>query len=522
MATTQKNANSKPETVVVFGGGLAGLIAARELVRMGVGVDLYERDGHLGGKAASYLPSVVYDGSLNEISNKKKCVARDVRSDHGYHVFPKWYVNMRRLWEELDKDFEKKYVVEGKDYYRLQPGDHYDFQPPLDPSLVKKLCILDLIRQPDEVVDDITCRGFFFSRPYNPKDSVSLDDLFLNALSIAEYDISARVARDLFRQWYPMYHLPNWDALKGDLNEMLIDKIEDSIKALAAQNNVSFNVYKNHSLTNISPVGGIVVYSIKNTKTNDEIKVERAKLGPVVMAIPFNDLLTMRDDELHEAEPALSKTKRLRANQYPGLDIYFKNKIENMPFEHFDLEGSIYNLSAYDISQHWTSFKKGPLVDYKGTVLQFVAGNCKELEGLSEHKILSELMAEIRRFIPDASKDGIEYIVFHANTKLPLFVNDVDTWRKRPKSEGKWFYYAGDYTRHITDITSMEGAVRSGLNAAEAIRAEHYPNKPPVHIEEPIGIKADKYKEIETNINTLLAELIKMNKLIESVKIEPK
>jgi len=31
-------------------------------------------------------------------------------------------------------------------------------------------------------------------------------------------------------------------------------------------------------------------------------------------------------------------------------------------------------------------------------------------------------------------------------------------------------YFAGDYTRQATDVTSMEGAVRSGLMAAEAIR----------------------------------------------------
>lgn len=47
---------SQPQqhSVVIVGAGLAGLVASFELVKVGVGVRLYESTGHIGGKACSY------------------------------------------------------------------------------------------------------------------------------------------------------------------------------------------------------------------------------------------------------------------------------------------------------------------------------------------------------------------------------------------------------------------------------------------------------------------------------------
>ena len=85
-------------TVVVVGGGLAGMVVARDLARRGLHVILLERSQRLGGKAGADMRG-----------------GRPI--EHGYHVFPKWYPNVRKLLEEL-----KIELVDFDRYHYLLPG----------------------------------------------------------------------------------------------------------------------------------------------------------------------------------------------------------------------------------------------------------------------------------------------------------------------------------------------------------------------------------------------------------------
>jgi hypothetical protein len=483
--------NSVKLTATVIGGGLAGLVSSLKLVSMGISVNLYESSQHLGGKAASLNTDKVYDGKFKQVSGT---LANGIRSDHGYHVFPKWYYNMRALWEEIG--LKESDVIESGDYLGLEKNTHYVFTQPQDWSEAKVKCILDLVRKSDDEVDNLTCRGFFYANEHNKNDDISLNDLFLNALSIPEYDISARATRDLFIQWLPVKNKTNWDALKGDLSSVLIDKLVATIREKAEQNNCHFIVHFGHQLKRIK-VNKDALHL--NFRHNYALPVDVTCIDqPTVMAIPMEVLRGLQSDKLFEREPATGNLNFLRANQYSALDIYFNEKLPNIPSAHFDLSGSEYNLSAFDISQHWPVFTEEKA--WHGTVLQFVTGNCKKLVGLSEKKLMQSLVAEIGQYIPAANAKGIAYIVSHPNFTLPLFVNDVGTWSKRPSATGSAkaderpgaFYFAGDYTQNITDITSMEGAVRSGLNAAEAIRQAYCPWAPPINIKPPTSENVQK------------------------------
>src|SRR5471030_1384287 len=68
--------------VVVIGGGLAGMVTARELAKHGRHVVILEQSNRLGGKAGADTRT-----------------GRPV--EHGYHVFPKWYPNVRTLLDEI-------------------------------------------------------------------------------------------------------------------------------------------------------------------------------------------------------------------------------------------------------------------------------------------------------------------------------------------------------------------------------------------------------------------------------------
>ncbi|WP_254721688.1 FAD-dependent oxidoreductase [Kovacikia minuta] len=78
---------SRPRTVVVVGGGLAGLACAYELSQRGFQVTLLERAAQLGGKIASW--SIAVNG-------------QPFRMEHGFHGFFPQYYNLKSLVKELN------------------------------------------------------------------------------------------------------------------------------------------------------------------------------------------------------------------------------------------------------------------------------------------------------------------------------------------------------------------------------------------------------------------------------------
>ncbi|UZQ55068.1 FAD-dependent oxidoreductase [Trichothermofontia sichuanensis B231] len=77
---------SQPKSVVVIGGGLAGLAAAYELSQRGFAVTLLERSPQLGGKIASWDIQVGDD---------------TFKMEHGFHGFFPQYYNLKSLVAEL-------------------------------------------------------------------------------------------------------------------------------------------------------------------------------------------------------------------------------------------------------------------------------------------------------------------------------------------------------------------------------------------------------------------------------------
>src|ERR1700686_3209086 len=69
-----------PHSVAIFGGGIAGLSAAHELIERGFQVSVFERNDMFGGKARSL--SVPHTGTGGR---------RDLPGEHGFRFFPGFY-----------------------------------------------------------------------------------------------------------------------------------------------------------------------------------------------------------------------------------------------------------------------------------------------------------------------------------------------------------------------------------------------------------------------------------------------
>jgi len=69
-------------SVTIVGGGLAGMVSALRLLERDVNVTLIESTPRLGGKAGADQHGSDWD-------------------EHGWHLFPLWYLNIWQLVDEL-------------------------------------------------------------------------------------------------------------------------------------------------------------------------------------------------------------------------------------------------------------------------------------------------------------------------------------------------------------------------------------------------------------------------------------
>jgi isorenieratene synthase len=96
----------KPVSVVVVGGGLAGMAAATVLAERGASVTLVEREHYLGGRAGAWTDQIP-DGEPFEM-------------ERGFHAFFRQYYNVRALLRRIDP--ELKHLTPLTDYPLLGPG----------------------------------------------------------------------------------------------------------------------------------------------------------------------------------------------------------------------------------------------------------------------------------------------------------------------------------------------------------------------------------------------------------------
>jgi 15-cis-phytoene desaturase len=170
-------------SVIVIGGGVAGLTAAHELVERGFAVTVYESRGAWGGKARSQpVPGTGTDGR------------KDLPGEHGFRFYPRFY----------------KHVIDTMT--RIPTGG---------------FSVLDHLRATTEsaiaLVDEDTWFRFHRRRVLRPFDVLESLELFFQELDFDQADIALFAAKIL--QFYlssderrlgEYEHMSWWDFLEGD------------------------------------------------------------------------------------------------------------------------------------------------------------------------------------------------------------------------------------------------------------------------------------------------------------------
>jgi len=439
-------------SVIVVGGGLAGMVVARELALRGWQVTLLERSKRLGGKAGSDIKN----GRIVE---------------HGYHVFPKWYPNVRAILERIHVkliDFDRYHFLLPSGYPKritvLGPSGfaavwHFVFKGllPWYHNLLYIYSVVDMISRPlseKSYLDRVSQIGLIRGKWYTSESVAEMgQENVLKASAIPLYDLSAMTAKRIASYWVRQAS-PFLSILPGDLQTVFIDpqvrELESLGVAIRYDSDVRDVVMKN----------GVVVSVALSDGT--ELSADAYAL-----CTPFEVTRTWLHDDLYEADPELGNMHFLEAQPMAALHLRLRKEIPDLPQEHVFLHGSYYALSFIDVTYHWK--KQDGIYE-----LSFISSNFGSLKSVSKEGAKDLLLKEISEYLPITPAD-VESWELNPNTDVPLFINTIGAWSNRPRAKTKIknLYLAGDYVKNVIDLACMEGAVSAALEASAEILRDH-------------------------------------------------
>jgi squalene-associated FAD-dependent desaturase len=183
---------------------------------------------------------------------------------------------------------------------------------------------------------------------------------------------------------------------------------------------------------------------------------ERLRPDWVVSAIPFDRLLDTLPAETVAAEPYFGNLRNLEVSPITSVHVWWDRPVTHWP-----------HVVLVDCLGQWV-FNRGATAP--GTwYTQVVVSAARQFRGMGQDEVRERVVAELRRLFPEAGPAQVRrarVVTEHAATFSA--VPGVDRWRPAQGSPLENLLVAGDWTATGWPAT-MEGAVRSGYLAAEAL-----------------------------------------------------
>lgn len=453
------------KTVVIVGAGLAGMVAARSLAQEGYDVTILEAQERAGGKAGAEFEN----GSWRE---------------HGYHIFPAWYLNTRQLIKEIEEESESKLIDFDQFYYLISKEDlqgskypprklkfgamipMYSFNSiskiiknvfsglaPWTEVFLQAYFVVDALAERmsrKHFLDRISRTGLLRSRWYANSGVAELEgESTLKASAVPAYEMSAMTAKLVTGYW-----LKNRSPFLSILRENMQTAFVDPILAKVEQAGVTVrfgacveNVdMEGNTVASVTLVGG-----------------EKVKADHFILTTPLEVTRELVNAEMLSRNQKLGYLQHLEAAPMAALHLSLNEKLDNIPREHIFFKGGEYGLSFIDLSKHWP--------DMENSELSFISSNFAPLQKLPVADQYRFLLEEINDYITIRASN-IASMAFLPNTGVPLFINTVAAWSNRPgvkDEEIENLYFAGDWVRNKIDLACMEGAVSTGMLAAREL-----------------------------------------------------
>ena len=444
--------------MIVIGGGLAGLSASVALAEAGWRVRLFEQRPFLGGRAASYiLPDgehvdncqhVTFGcctnledfyrrvGSAGKIKFFDRLLLLDPQGRRGeMHAgilpAPFHMTGSFLLFSPLG--FQDKLCIARAFYSILQSGGH-----PHDVDEPGGISMLEWLRRHKQTPAAI-------SRFWRV--------VLVSALSEELDRIDARYGIDVF--WKAV--LSNKKGYRMGVPAVALGDLYNGCKAVIEQ--------KGGEVLFRSPLRGL---RIENNKLIAAIFNEGREetANAYVVALPHLVLSELLPERVKRTDTALGNLDKITVAPITGVHFWFDRQVMAEPF-----------ISLLDTTTQWIFNKSAlyagsngaPPATEEGQYLQLVISASYDLLQKPRQEIIDLCLKEVRHALPAARNANLlkaTVIKESAATFSPQ--PGVDRWRPPQETKIAGLFLAGDWTMTGWPST-MEGAVRSGYLAAEAI-----------------------------------------------------
>jgi hypothetical protein len=417
---------------------------ARELALRHWRVILLEKSNRLGGKAGA------------DVKGGR-------RVEHGYHVFPKWYPNVRAILNRIGVpliDFDRYHFLQRGEYPRkvtvLAPTGvaqiwHNTFHGmlPWYHNVLYNYSVLDMISRPlseKSYLDRVSQIGLLRGKWYSSESVAEFgQEQVLKASAIPVYDLSAMTAKRVASYWVRQGN-PFLSVLPGDLQTRFIDPQVRELQALGVDIRYECEV---------------VGVSMRDGRVSAiEMRGGTAPSADAyALCTPFEVTRQWLHDDLYETDPDLGNLHLLEAQPMAALHLRIRKRLPDLPREHIFFHASRYALSLIEVGRLWG--------DVDRPQLSFISSNYGPLNEVSEEGATDLLLKEICEYLPITPAD-VEHSEMNPNVNVPLFINTIGAWPNRPRGNTAVpnLYLAGDYVKNAIDLACMEGAVSSALDTA--------------------------------------------------------
>ena len=209
---------------------------------------------------------------------------------------------------------------------------------------------------------------------------------------------------------------------------------------------------------------------VRQVETDDEGSVtgvtlrngEAIAADLVVVAVPFDRVLGLLPDEVARRIPGLARVGELRASPITGVHLWFDRPV--CPFDHVVTVGRliqwVFNHSAIQGRQATPD---------GGQYLQLVISASYDLLALDKTAIRDAVLAELAEIWPEArAAKLLRWWVVTEHGATFAVRPGVEALRPPQRTPVDGLFLAGDWTATGWPAT-MEGAVRSGYQAAEGM-----------------------------------------------------
>ena len=420
----------------MIGGGLAGLATAAALGQAGFQVDLYEARGFLGGRATSYPLAGAGDGA--EII------------DNCQHVLLRCCVNLMDFYRRLSVADRIKFY---KQFYFIEPGG--------------RTSVLAAGRLPAPL---------HFTESFLRMHCLEFCDKVAIARALLairrEHGRRADLSRISMLDWLREKRQTE-TAIRRFWSQVLVSAINEELDRMAAIHGfqvfwLGFLARSNSYEMGVPAVPLADLYApeawkrIGNVRLHLRAPVERVVAADgAIRAVMVEGVESAADYYVSalpfERVPALIPELELPLDRFEhspitGIHLWFDRSITQLA-----------HATLLDRTVQWMFNKSG------GRYLEVVISASRSLVEMNRADVIALAVRELAEFFPRVKEAKLEKAHVVKEVRA-TFSPRPGVDELRPQSETKFpnFFLAGDWTRSGWPAT-MEGAVRSGYLAAEAV-----------------------------------------------------